>query len=71
MDVLHRDETMLRKPFFHEMIVFRLAILACPSCNSTNIFQPETIFVLIASQNGILIAHVQQQRVSAMIVVLK
>jgi hypothetical protein len=53
MDVLHRDETMLRKPFFHEMIIFRLAILACPSCNSTNIFQPETIFVLIASQNGI------------------
>ena len=53
MDVLYRDETIFRKPFFHETITFRLAILACPSCNSTNCFQPDTVSVLIASQNGI------------------
>ena len=53
MDVLYCDETIFRKPFFHETITFMLAILACPSCNLTNCFQPEAISVLIASQNGI------------------
>ena len=50
MDVLHREESVFRKPFFHEMITFRLATLVCRSCKST---KPRTITVFIASHNGI------------------
>jgi hypothetical protein len=53
MDVLYQGESVFRKPFFHEMITFRLATLVCRSCHSTNCFQPKTITVFIASHNGI------------------
>jgi hypothetical protein len=53
MDVLYREETVFRKPFFHEMITFQLALLVCQSCSSTNCLQPRTMSIFIASQNGI------------------
>ena len=53
MDILCAEETVFRKPFFDETITFRLAIIACQSCNSSVCLKPPTFSVLIASLNGI------------------